>query len=208
MSIEREAHLPAHLSSVTRARHFVRDVLMEWELPAVAEDAQLGTSELVANAVRHAGTDLRLSIRLDRSVTISIRDGQPELRRPVAAEANFLAESGRGLHIVAAISQDWGITSTDGGKVVWFVLAIPTSDRADADVLTLRRRHPTPEVPFAAGPDGGPADLREQAGLRADALTGGRHAHGGGRHAHAGGERSGAGAEEPAAGRESIRSTG
>ena len=132
--------LPCHPSSVTVARHFVRDTLMAWNLPRMVEDAQLGTSELVANAVRHAGTGLHLSIRGGDMVTISIRDGDPQLRRPVVPEGDYLAESGRGLHIVAAISADWGIVSEHGGKVVWFSLAMPDSASTDADVLSMSER--------------------------------------------------------------------
>lgn len=143
--LERELHLPEHLSSVTRARHFVRDVLLGWDLEALVEDAELGTSELVANAIRHAGTDLVLTIRVDALVTIAIQDGQPELRRPVIADADFLAENGRGLHIVAAICHDWGITTAANGKIVWFNLALPESAGDDADVFSidLRRRSST-----------------------------------------------------------------
>ena len=149
--LERELHLPEDLPSVTRARHFVRDVLLGWDLEALVDDAQLGTSELVANAIRHAGTDLVLTIRVDGMVTIAIQDGEPELRRPVIADSGFLAENGRGLHIVAAIAQDWGITTAANGKIVWFNLALPQSGRDDADVLQMasRRKPPVAE----SGPD-------------------------------------------------------
>jgi anti-sigma regulatory factor (Ser/Thr protein kinase) len=138
---ERQLELPEDLSSVTRARRFVRDLLQTWDLHALVEDAQLGTSELVANAVRHAGTDLVLTVRVDELVTIAIRDGQPELRRPVIAGADFLAENGRGLHIVAAISDDWGITTAVNGKVVWFNLALPATEGHDADILAFAHRN-------------------------------------------------------------------
>lgn len=144
--LERELHLPEDLPSVTRARHFVRDVLIGWDLEALVDDAQLGTSELVANAIRHAGTDLVLTIRVDGMVTIAIQDGEPELRRPVIADSGFLAENGRGLHIVAAIAHDWGITTATNGKVVWFNLALPQSGRDDADVFPMAV-HRQPVVP-------------------------------------------------------------
>lgn len=143
--LERELHLPEDLPSVTRARHFVRDVLVGWDLEALVDDAQLGTTELVANAIRHAGTDLVLTIRVDGVVTIAIQDGEPELRRPVIADSDFLAENGRGLHIVAAISHDWGITTAANGKVVWFNLALPESATDDADLLSMAsHRRPAP----------------------------------------------------------------
>ena len=137
---EQMVELPCLPSSVTLARHFVRDTLIGWGLPRLVEDAQLGTSELVANAVCHAGTDLHLAVRAGDMVTISIEDRDPHLRRPVAPEGDFLAERGRGLPIVAAISDDWGILSVVGGKVVWFSLAMPDSATTDADVLQMKKR--------------------------------------------------------------------
>lgn len=145
-AVERELRLPAHLSSVRQARHFVRDVLLGCDLEALVDDSQLGTSELVANAVRHAGTELVLRLRVDDVVTIAIEDGQPELRRPVPVAGDQLAESGRGLHIVAAVAQDWGIRTAAGGKVVWFTLARPDHAGGDADVLSMQLRRPPVSV--------------------------------------------------------------
>jgi anti-sigma regulatory factor (Ser/Thr protein kinase) len=160
--LERELHLPEDLSSVTRARHFVRDVLVGWDLEAVVDDAQLGTSELVANAIRHAGTELVLTIRVDGVVRIAIQDGEPELRRPVIADSDFLAENGRGLHIVAAISQDWGITTAANGKVVWFNLALPQSAKDDADVLSMAAHRPGGRDDGTEGANG----VEEEVGAR------------------------------------------
>lgn len=140
-------HLPCDPSSVTLARHFVRDLLLGWDLPRLVEDAQLGTSELVANAVRHARTELILTVTAGDAVTIAIRDGDPQLRRPLAGDDDALAERGRGLHIVAAISSDWGITTATGGKIVWFVLALPDDATTDAEVFSMRRRRAAPSSP-------------------------------------------------------------
>ncbi len=140
--LEEHLHLPEQLSSVSRARHFVGDVLRGWNLDALVEDAELGTTELVANAVRHARTNLVLTIRVDGVVTIAIHDGQPELCRSVAADSDYMAENGRGVHIVSAIARDWGITTAANGKVVWFNLALPDRGGADADVLSFDRRPP------------------------------------------------------------------
>jgi anti-sigma regulatory factor (Ser/Thr protein kinase) len=137
--LERQLRLPEDLASVRTARHFVRDALLEWDLAPLIEDAQLATSELVANAVRHAGTDLTLTISVDDVVTVAIRDGQPELRRPVPADGDYLAENGRGLHIVATIADDWGITTAVNGKIVWFVMARPDIGGIDADLLQFAR---------------------------------------------------------------------
>jgi anti-sigma regulatory factor (Ser/Thr protein kinase) len=166
---ERSLDLPHDLTSVGRARRFVRSVLAEWGLPELADDAELGTSELVANAVRYAGTDLTLVVRWDHLLTVAVRDGRPELCHPAAADPGALAEGGRGLQIVAAISRDWGVTAAGGGKVVWFALARPDRAGRDAEVVTLDRRTGpgAPSGPGRAGPgaarsgwrrpDGGPS---------------------------------------------------
>jgi anti-sigma regulatory factor (Ser/Thr protein kinase) len=151
---ERSLSLPPELSSVRRGRLFAREVVTEWGLESLADDVQLGVSELITNAVRHAGTDVLLTLRRDTVVTVEVRDADPDLRHPAPLnQPDLLATSGRGLHIVAAVSQDWGVTSRPDGKAVWFTLALPDSSSVDADVFTLRerredgRRPAAPEAP-------------------------------------------------------------
>lgn len=139
-AMHRSIVLAAELSSVRTGRHFARDVLTEWDLRQLVEDAQLGTSELVTNAVRHAGTELELSLLLSDAVTIEVRDREPELPHPDHVEFDPTAESGRGLQIVAAISDDWGVTARPDGKAVWFTLRLPDEGAADADVFSLANR--------------------------------------------------------------------
>ncbi len=157
--------LPCDLASVTVGRHFVRDVLNAWHLPRLVDDAQLATSELVANAVRHAGTGLVLSVSLEEGVVIAIEDSRPEIRHPVLVGPGSMAESGRGLHIVAAVSSDWGIRATPTGKAVWFALALPDSASPDAEMLQLRRPGPSRDA-RGIGPRANlrSEDLRDQAG--------------------------------------------
>ncbi|WP_019873283.1 ATP-binding protein [Sporichthya polymorpha] len=146
---ERRLLLSADLLSVTHGRHFVRDTLLEWDLARLVEDAELGVSELIANAVRHARTDVTLSISAADRVTISIADGEPMLHRPFVPLDEDFAESGRGLKIVAAVSDDWGIEARAGGKAVWFSLMLPDSATADADLFSLHR--PAPAAGQAEG---------------------------------------------------------
>lgn len=138
---ERQWHLPPQLSSVTRARHLVRDALIGQGLASLVDDAELGTAELVGNAVRHARTDLVLSLHLGRTVRISIFDRSPELRRPLAPDTGGLSEGGRGLQIVAAISHDWGITTAAEGKTVWFSLSCPSPRDESEQVLPTASRY-------------------------------------------------------------------
>jgi anti-sigma regulatory factor (Ser/Thr protein kinase) len=149
---ERTVVLPPELASVRTGRIFARDTVLAWDLARLTDDIQLGVSELVTNAVRHAGTDIELTVRLGAGVTVEVRDSDPELQHPApAAAANPYAVSGRGLHIVAAISSDWGVRSRPEGKTVWFALDLPATDDADADVLDFDRHHQPAETPAEPG---------------------------------------------------------
>jgi anti-sigma regulatory factor (Ser/Thr protein kinase) len=136
-SAERQIALPGELTSVRQGRLFARDVVRDWGLDSLADDVQLATSELITNAVRHAGTDVVLSLRLDTSLTVEVQDSHPELRRQEVAADDVLATSGRGLHIVAAVSSEWGVRRVRDGKAVWFTLALPDVHATDADVFAM-----------------------------------------------------------------------
>ena len=84
----------------------------------VADVAELLVSELVTNAVLHAGTVVRLRILGDGSgVRIEVSDGMEAKpsRRRYSAEA----ATGRGLGLVEALAADWGTRSDGAGKTVW-----------------------------------------------------------------------------------------
>ena len=130
---KRNLRLMPQPASVTRARRFVGTVLQDWGLSYLVEDAQLATSEIVANAVRHAGTDMLLAVTSGPSIVVSLRDGRPDLHRPPVMDLNELAESGRGLQIVAAVAFDWGVAATRDGKTVWFSLR-PSRDWAQREI--------------------------------------------------------------------------
>lgn len=160
---ERTITLPADLSSVRRARLFAREVVTGWGLGDLADDVQLGTSELITNAVKHAGTQVLLSLRLGTVLTVEAHDAEPQLRRP-AVEADPMSASGRGLHIIAAISNDWGVRQSPRGKAVWFTLPLPVSDSPRADVVSLDGHRP-PERRAPKQHGAGP--VREQVEARA-----------------------------------------
>lgn len=83
------------------------------------DDAALVLSELVGNAVRHAEGEL-MQVRLRRTgdvLRIAVHDRSPS--RPAPREASFEDESGRGMHIIEALSHAWGWEPRADGKVVW-----------------------------------------------------------------------------------------
>jgi anti-sigma regulatory factor (Ser/Thr protein kinase) len=115
--------LPRNPSSVAAARRFIQARAGSWSFPEPAsEQLVLIGSELVTNAVLHARTELTLTLELhgDR-VRISVKDRSqaPATLRHYRADAL----TGRGLGVVAALSDSWGISAAADGKVVWAELA-------------------------------------------------------------------------------------
>jgi len=118
--------LPAAPESAGAARHFAHAILVEWRLPALADDVDLVISELITNALLHARADRRVSphaiVRLDLeyagdSLVCRVADGSA--LPPAPEQAGDTAESGRGLLLVEALSAAWGWSHEAHGKVVW-----------------------------------------------------------------------------------------
>jgi anti-sigma regulatory factor (Ser/Thr protein kinase) len=116
MSAKRFAGEP---SGVSAARRFIRESLAGEE-PELLEAAELLTSELASNCVRHANSDFEVVIRSRDPIRIEVRDhggGEPEVLSPTPEEP-----TGRGLLIVDAMSDRWGVIPGRKGKTVWFAL--------------------------------------------------------------------------------------
>jgi len=115
--------LPCELSAVALARRFVTHSLRAWELDTdELDDAVLLTSELAANAVLHARTELRVTVqaRDDGAVRVEVYDDNS--RMPVVAVPPEDATSGRGLQVLEHVADNWGIERVAGGKSIWFEL--------------------------------------------------------------------------------------
>ncbi|NED10760.1 SpoIIE family protein phosphatase [Streptomyces sp. SID9124] len=116
--------------SVATARAFVRDTLQGWGYTDVVDDAVVLTSELVTNAVVHAGTAADvLCLRTEDGVRVEIADHYPEREIPLQpAGLNFGnsdSENGRGLLLCAALASRWGVEYSPTRKHVWFQLDLP-----------------------------------------------------------------------------------
>ncbi|MFE9309375.1 SpoIIE family protein phosphatase [Streptomyces sp. NPDC006706] len=116
--------------SVATARSFVRDTLQGWGFGDIVDDAVVLTSELVTNAVVHAGTAADvLCLRSDDGVRIEVSDRYPERELPVQSSAINMGspdrEGGRGLQLCAALAGRWGVEYTPTHKKVWFQLDLP-----------------------------------------------------------------------------------
>jgi PAS domain S-box-containing protein len=116
--------------SVAVARAFVRDTLHGWGFADVVDDAVVLTSELVTNAVVHAGTaaDVRC-LRYETAVRVEVADHYPEREVPLQGRGRPHRdpdhEGGRGLLLCAALASRWGVEYTPAGKHVWFQLDLP-----------------------------------------------------------------------------------
>jgi anti-sigma regulatory factor (Ser/Thr protein kinase) len=122
--------------SVTAARRFVRDVLRD-QSHEVVDAAELMACELATNCVRHAHSDFELAIHSEGQIRVEVRDtnsGQPVLRYPAPEDP-----SGRGLRIVEAMSDTWGIIPSRNGKTVWFAIQPGASRGAPSSAASGRR---------------------------------------------------------------------
>ncbi|WP_405917154.1 SpoIIE family protein phosphatase [Streptomyces sp. NBC_00728] len=211
--------LPGSPLAPGAARRFLRDTLVSWAelaLPGseiiddrLTEDAAVVVSELVTNAVVHAGTDVELLCRLEcpaggppGPLVVEVSDHHPSraIRDDGAEPPYGTPEYGRGLRLVSALSEAWGITYRPGVKTVWSRLlddggagAVPGT-YVFADAVDARRAGPFADADglpgtrgFAGtgglpGPGGfaGPGGLPGPGGFAdADRLTGAVGAVGG-----------------------------
>jgi anti-sigma regulatory factor (Ser/Thr protein kinase) len=117
--------LPGTPYSVQMARFYVRAALNYHNLGDCFQDAEVVTSELVTNAITHAGAQVvglgLACLEGARALSIVVTDPcpLPPVKRDPAADA----EHWRGLHLVEALSSRWGWLPHDPGKAVYAILA-------------------------------------------------------------------------------------
>ncbi|OAR23680.1 hypothetical protein A8W25_14290 [Streptomyces sp. ERV7] len=108
--------------SARHLRRILRQYLANWSMTEMADDAELALTELMANVVRHVpGRQCQVVIFARSGVLrVELTDDCPKL--PVMpVHPDQLAESGRGLLIVATVADRWGVVPhVWGGKTVWF----------------------------------------------------------------------------------------
>jgi len=105
------------------ARNAVLDFCRAQGMTDLSDDAALLTSELVGNAVEHAGTPITLTAESRAGqLSVWVTDDNAGRAIPGKAERELLGERGRGLLVVDAIAAEWGTTRHGTGKSVWFRL--------------------------------------------------------------------------------------
>lgn len=119
--------LPSRPASVPAARAWLRGQLAD-RPPEERQRAELLVDELVANAVLHAGTTLRVALRRGPSlVHVEVADDSRAL--PYRKLLGREAATGRGLLLLDQLADDWGVVAAPGGKAIWFELGTSAAGR-------------------------------------------------------------------------------
>jgi PAS domain S-box-containing protein len=137
VSVERALRLLPRPDSAGRARRLVRDLLGECRHADWIDRAELAVSELVTNGVLHAHTELLVTARCDvDGLRVEVRDESSLL--PSQRHYGDQATTGRGMALVAAVTQAHGVLSGGGaGKTVWFTICDEPDEPEDPDVGAL-----------------------------------------------------------------------
>ncbi|MCQ4084837.1 SpoIIE family protein phosphatase [Streptomyces sp. RB6PN25] len=109
--------IPVDPAVVADARAWAAQQLAEWELRDEVDVTELVVSELVTNAIRYAHPPIQLRLIRDRTLICEVSDSSitaPHMRR-----ARICDEGGRGLLLVAQLTQRWGTRHTRSGKTIW-----------------------------------------------------------------------------------------
>jgi sigma-B regulation protein RsbU (phosphoserine phosphatase) len=142
--------MPPDGTSPGVARRHVRAALHDAGLDGLVDDALLLVTELVTNAVVHAGTAVHLTITTHGAgLHVEVSDQSPGATPVLRGEADSGRESGRGLFLLDALAESWGTTHTRGAKSVWF--------RLGADHLAATAPTPVPVTDIPVDDDAAPA---------------------------------------------------
>jgi two-component sensor histidine kinase len=115
--------LTAGPAAAAEARRHVQDAIETWGVSADPFVAALLTSELVTNAIRHAGGPVKVFVTCSCGhLRVYVHDGSREWPAPLDSPVD--AEDGRGLMLVTSLSTHWGCYRTSAGKAVYFTLAL------------------------------------------------------------------------------------
>ena len=122
-----ERRLPPEPSSVGEARRLVRGLLETSARDDLVDTGALLVSELVTNALLHAGTPIDVAAWVDETgLRVEVADGSGHL--PTRRRYATTAGTGRGMLMLEQMVDDWGVTRHDRGKTVWFHLSDPAAN--------------------------------------------------------------------------------
>ncbi|MFE0379233.1 ATP-binding protein [Streptomyces inhibens] len=109
--------MPADPAAVADIRAAVVRQLADWSLDEAAFTTELVLSELLTNAIRYGTSPIQVRLLRERTLICEVSDGSstsPHLRRAATTD-----EGGRGLFLVAQLTERWGTRYTAAGKVIW-----------------------------------------------------------------------------------------
>ncbi|MEV4975768.1 ATP-binding protein [Streptomyces scopuliridis] len=147
--------VPHGPAGVGEARHRMREQLRRSGMSdAVVDDAVLILSELLSNACRHGRPlgrteigdgDIRAAWRVDKAgrLTVEVTDGGGPTR-PIPATPSVTARGGRGLNIISALAQEWGVRDSASGEVTVWVI-VTDGHRRDDFATRVTSPRPGPE---------------------------------------------------------------
>jgi serine/threonine-protein kinase RsbW len=116
-------HLGPDVSSLGEGRRFVEKTLREWNVDEeTIEPVMLVANELIANAIVHAHSSPVLSL-VGAGADLLLRVADEGGSLPVTPRATAGDEGGRGLLLVEALSDRWGVDASGSGKTVWVTFA-------------------------------------------------------------------------------------
>lgn len=114
--------------SIPMTRRQVDKALHSWGHDSLQDSAHLLITEMAANAVRHCtGETFSVEVSLTQdAVRLSVTDSSPSY--PQVKPSTHDDESGRGMMIVEALAQEWGVMDNTIGKTVWACLSLTTQE--------------------------------------------------------------------------------
>lgn len=134
---ERELALRAVPDAAPQARALLRELLRDSVFTPRLDDGALAVSELVTNAVLHGREPIIIRVTLTgERLRVEVHDGSPI--SPSFSMLDPTAVTGRGLMLISAASDRWGVEPSPSGKSVWFELVLGgCADELEADVDAL-----------------------------------------------------------------------
>jgi anti-sigma regulatory factor (Ser/Thr protein kinase) len=148
VTIQTTGRFDASVASLSPVRRLVSEVVSDWGFDALLDDALLCASELASNAILHTRLPFDVEVqRLADGIRLEVVDRRPhELPEVVpatglATDITSQGTTGRGLQIVAAIAQRWGVTTDSDTKAVWVELR-PGAGKERTDPILVQARPP------------------------------------------------------------------
>lgn len=120
--------LPYQVSSAALSRRHVERFAADHQLDGATTTLAIIATELVSNAVLHGAEPVALTLRVELDdVTVEVFDGDPTIDDVHTPAANEQRLGGRGLFVVASLSDRWGVRPSHPGKTVWATITRSTA---------------------------------------------------------------------------------